>query len=837
MRGHRSGGAHCICACALNSSSLSSEKQRRPDLELIDSPAQSEGRLLRLAGYMERLALRAPPPSSQTAKESPLFAAVSDADGGALPLVSVWRAEVWWEGLFSVLFWALGFLESEALGGEGSLHGAVPTHCYIDWTDERLCFHRSSRQAAPPNAWLSLFETPPPLRRSAGGTSGSSGGGGCGSDGGTSRGSSSSCAALPPLSTEAFAAAAAAGRVRVSVCYGRPAFEKLGGLIGADRIDDPAMRGGRLDDGTAARGRQAVSRWLRVRPPVLRRASWLQARQMAGLPMAQWLAVHVRRSDKLVQCPDNGLPVASVCAGVRAYCSALGCRGVFVCSCDAAFKAEVSAVLAGSGLAVASLEDATLPKDAALPPHMDGSLDVRQNAEDVLVEVLVMARCQALLCTWSHVSVGVVYFSPPGFRWFMFGETPPLAAPPPPPPPRRLRPPPPPLQLSRSRPPSRAAGSWRARRAEQQPSSHGSGVESDAGPGHEPRGGRSLSSRRRVTRAADACRWLVLFDGGFELLAKAISPPWGDRLQSGGRPAEWAPAEPCGACGPPPASGWEHRWLRCRRSNGDGAVMIHHLVRRADAEELCTLLRRLAAEEAAATEEEAASQYAVAPAILAGETSAGVQAGSAAAAVSTSRSASNVGGFHGTRDLWTRPSFAACGAARLLRDAVELAACAEGAALGRPPLALCDDERTEAWFNQLPAGGWNTLHTHPGRIYSVAFFVDAGSKALSVDHASADGPVEGCLGDRLGGRLALIPSAPRELSDEQRRNHVLPSQRGADDGLGEAEAELEFLLVDPVPGSCVVFPSCIPHFVIPAAAGARAADGRGEDRLSVAINF
>ena len=57
--------------------------------------------------------------------------------------ISVWRAEIWVEGLFSMVFWALGFLEAEALGGAGSLHGTTPTHCIIDWTDECVACIRS----------------------------------------------------------------------------------------------------------------------------------------------------------------------------------------------------------------------------------------------------------------------------------------------------------------------------------------------------------------------------------------------------------------------------------------------------------------------------------------------------------------------------------------------------------------------------------------------------------------------------------------------------------------------------------------------------------------------
>jgi hypothetical protein len=154
--------------------------------------------------------------------------------------------------------------------------------------------------------------------------------------------------------------------------------------------------------------------------------------------MSGWLGVHVRRSDKLVQCPQNDLALEDLLAQIRGYCVALGCSCVFLCSCDRQLKVTLSAKLESGGLRCASLDDAALSSCATLPPHMDDAVDARRNAEDCLVEVLVLSRCAALLSTWSHVSVAAVYFAPDGFRHFMFGEPPPAPAVRPP-----LLPPPP----------------------------------------------------------------------------------------------------------------------------------------------------------------------------------------------------------------------------------------------------------------------------------------------------------------------------------------------------------------------------------------------------------
>ena len=333
-----------------------------------------------------------------------------------------------------------GFFEHESRGGAAAtlFDGQPPTHLLVDWTDERLCFHPSFRAASPPNAWLSLFEQPPRVataRNSPGrpiaGTAAADNDDANAADAADAADADASRRASL-LDAAALKDADAGGGVRVSVCYGRPRyFGKLGDLIGADPIDngEGSMRGGRLDEATAAAGRAAVAKWLVVRPPIERRAARLQAEALcARLPMSEWLAVHVRMSDKLVQCPQNRIAPVELTRQIETFCTALGCGGVFLCSCDAQLKRTLSAALTSGGLYCASLAEATLPASSELPPHMDAAIDARRNAEDCLVEVLVMSRCRGLLCTWSHVSVAAVYFSPPGYPFYMFGDAPPATA-------------------------------------------------------------------------------------------------------------------------------------------------------------------------------------------------------------------------------------------------------------------------------------------------------------------------------------------------------------------------------------------------------------------------
>ena len=108
-----------------------------------------------------------------------------------------------------------------------------------------------------------------------------------------------------------------------------------------------------------------------------------------------------------------------------------------------------------------------------------------------------------------------------------------------------------------------------------------------------------------------------------------------------------------------------------------------------------------------------------------------------------------------------------------------------------------------------------------GSTYSAVYFLRGGAAA---DDASAASPV--------GGRLALLPCAPHSLSFEQQALHVRRGGRGAMAAPGGGGA-LRFLLVAPTPGSCVVFPSFVPHFVIPSDRG-HATDA---PRQSFAFNF
>ena len=164
---------------------------------------------------------------------------------------------------------------------------------------------------------------------------------------------------------------------------------------------------------------------------------------------------------------------------------------------------------------------------------------------------------------------------------------------------------------------------------------------------------------------------------------------------------------------------------------------------------------------------------------------------------------SNVGGFHGARDLWQRPAVQSTALPTLVGEAALRAASYEAGKIGRTPIST---RVSEAWFNALSPGGWNVLHTHPGATYSGVLFLSDGG-AVCAD--GGDGQGAATTERALAGRLALIPCAPPSLSDDHRL-HVRAAP--ADEAV-----ELRFLLLDPTPGTYIMFPSFVPHFVLPVA--------------------
>lgn len=287
--------------------------------------------------------------------------------------------------------------------------------------------------------------------------------------------------------------------------------------------------------------------------------------------------------------------------------------------------------------------------------------------------------------------------------------------------------------------------------------------------------------------------WLSL-DDPFELLGRALGPPWETLDASSSHQlnaVSWMDSGSDGA--------YRHTYTWCERPDGGGHVCVHHFspCEPTQVDELLTELRRLARADCAA--ERRTHQDA-------------------------DLSASNVNGHHSDRNVFNRADVLATGLPDLLQRVAQRAAHLEAMELGRAPLAV---HMSEAWYNVLSVpSGWNTLHTHPGCDFACAFFVERGCDASASAPTSTLGALEG--------KLVLLPGAPAELAAHHRR-HVRPplatAPAPAQEAVGcttatsaahtpdidasSAKAHLQFLLIDPAPGSIVVWPHFLPHFVAP----------------------
>ena len=352
--------------------------------------------------------------------------------------IAIWRCEMFGEGLFSCLFWAVGFLDFESRSGILTRLGEEPARMLIDWSDPRLLFHGTQDGGSGTgscNAWDCFFLQPPPPHATLGGTHGE--------------------CEFASVTASDIEHAAAVGKLGITTAWGPPYFCKLGNFRGGEpsgfvsdlhadvdvggdelyappssRFPDAVQRltqlderdwGGPLDEVTIAEGRAACSRWVVVREALRHRAESAFASLCAvHLPPSQWLAVHVRQTDRLSYGSDCWVfDVRTLAEQVLERAAALRCRGVFVASDNAAMKVSLAERLRHAGLLVAMM-DVVLSATPGVAAHKDPLVDRRRNATDCLIEVLMMARCAGIVCTLSNVSVAACFFAPQGFRHFLF---------------------------------------------------------------------------------------------------------------------------------------------------------------------------------------------------------------------------------------------------------------------------------------------------------------------------------------------------------------------------------------------------------------------------------
>lgn len=355
----------------------------------------------------------------------------------------------------------------------------------------------------------------------------------------------------------------------------------------------------------------------------------------------------------------------------------------------------------------------------------------------------------------------------------------------------------------------------------------------------EARGAACSRSGSTAPQESSGGSWVSL-DQPRALLMQAAAPPWErDALIDANFSTEPVAWERNAAGGY-----WEHAIVWCPVPTG-ATVAIHRFTARQPAEatleSVKTLIHNLARDEMAAAALKDDDEC---------------------------DAASNVGGYHGERDLCERLAVRSSPLPSLLGDAVQRASRFEASALRRMPIPTRADE---AWVNVLQPGSWNMLHTHEGSTYSgVLYVADGGCCSDETGETDEIGQrsvmsSRGELMRHFGGRLAFATNAPHELlSDilgypypsadiDSFQAHYdykqKPGVAGAPRSRDHLEPPVRFLVLDPTPGTCVVFPSFLPHFVLPIAIDATRAtptvessDGRGTElarstRLSVAFNF
>jgi hypothetical protein len=189
---------------------------------------------------------------------------------------------------------------------------------------------------------------------------------------------------------------------------------------------------------------------------------------------------------------------------------------------------------------------------------------------------------------------------------------------------------------------------------------------------------------------------------------------------------------------------------------------------------------------------------------------------------------SNIGGFHSARTLLDQQSVQSANLPLTFMQALTKVEAYEAELtnllpeLSRPTKLAC----TEGWLNVSGRRNWNHLHNHAGFTYAGVYFVD--------DGGSLDGD------NNFAGRLYLLAGAPAEMSKDDWMHMHPRSQMHPRTELELEEQEIRYVKIDPVPGTIVIFPSYVPHFVLPVETSP-VSDGieearDGAPRISVAFN-
>jgi len=146
-----------------------------------------------------------------------------------------------------------------------------------------------------------------------------------------------------------------------------------------------------------------VDKYLKVKPEIQKKVDAFYENHIKG---RKTIALHLRGTDKATETQPVALE--DLCSIANEYAAkSPGCQ-FFVCTDELSLLTRAQKILRGEVIAY----DAYRSRDSN-PLHLDHShgQSRAQLGEDVIIEVLLMARCDLLLHTWSNVSLGVMYFN------------------------------------------------------------------------------------------------------------------------------------------------------------------------------------------------------------------------------------------------------------------------------------------------------------------------------------------------------------------------------------------------------------------------------------------
>jgi len=150
--------------------------------------------------------------------------------------------------------------------------------------------------------------------------------------------------------------------------------------------------------------KRALDRYVRVKPEVMSKVDAFYEKHMKG---KKTIALHLRGTDKVAEIEQ--VKTEDICRVAQEYAEMIpGCQ-FFVCTDELSLLTKVKELLTGTIITY----DAYRSEDGK-PVHLNPG-DKQSPAkigEDVIIEALLMSRCDLFVHMCNNVATGVLYFNP-----------------------------------------------------------------------------------------------------------------------------------------------------------------------------------------------------------------------------------------------------------------------------------------------------------------------------------------------------------------------------------------------------------------------------------------